>query len=415
MIWHHRPVTIELRPFEPDEFKRYFRVADMAFGGVFNEADIPVVERIAERERSIAAFEDGVMVGTAGAFSFGMTLPRGGELPVAGVTVVTVLPSHRRRGILTRMMRHQLDDVRRRGESVAILWASEGNIYQRFGYGLATVVGHFEIERSRTAYRRPVDASGRIRLVEADEARRILPPVYDEFRRTSPGALTRSAEWWESEVLYDPEHRRRGASPLFHAVHEADGEPRGYALYRIDSAWEPPGPKSTLRVREALGTTTEATADVWRYLFDVDLVAKIEASMLAADHPLLLLLAEPRRLQFTLGDGVWLRIVDVAKALEPRGYAADGALVLELTDEFCPWNAGRWRLETDGRAAHVSRTDQPPDMALDTTDLAAAYLGSFSFYDLASAGRARELQPGAIETGDRLFRTSRAPWSPGMF
>ena len=408
-------MSIELRPYEREELRRYLEVCEMAFGESMNEADIPIWEPTIERDRSLCAIDDGAMVATAGAYSFQMTIPGGRTLPATGVTMVGVLPSHRRRGILTSMMRRQLDDVRERGEAIAILWASEGSIYQRFGYGLATVTGRIQVDRSRTVYRRQTQPEGRVRLIEHDEAVGLLPQIYDRFRVTSPGALTRTPPWWLAGPLYDAPHARRGAGPLFRAVYEVDGRADGYALYRIKSSWDFAGALSTLVVREAIGVTPAAVADLWRFLFDVDLVAQIEADNIQADNALLLLVAEPRRLRFTLGDGVWLRLVDVAGALGPRSYGAEGDLTFDLTDDFCPWNAGRWRLRATPDGGVVERTSGEPDLALDTTDLAAAYLGAFSFSDLVRARRVAELVPGAVARADALFRSDRAPWSPGGF
>ncbi|MDQ3881430.1 MAG: GNAT family N-acetyltransferase [Chloroflexota bacterium] len=408
-------MSIELRPYQPDEARRYLEVCEMAFGEGVNEAGLASWLPLLERERSLCAIDDGAMVATAGIYSFSMTIP-GGELPVAAVTMVGVLPSHRRRGILTSMMRRQLEDVRGRGEPIAILWASEGGIYQRFGYGLASLIGRIQVDRARTTYRRPTPPQGRMRLIETDEAAALLPAIYDRFRRDVPGAVSRSEAWWRAGPLYDAEHVRRGAGPLFRAVYDVDGSPEGYALYRIRSGWDFAGSLSTLLVREAIGVTPSAVADVWRFLFDVDLVAQIEADRAEPDHPLLLLVEEPRRLRLTLGDGLWLRIVDVPGALTPRSYAARDALTLELEDGFCPWNAGRWRVdarEADG--VRVERTSGAPDLVLDVTDLAAAYLGAFSFSDLRHAGRVTECRPGAVARADRMFRTERAPWNPVMF
>jgi predicted acetyltransferase len=407
-------VTIDLRPYEPDEARRYLEVCEMAFGEGLNEADLATWLPLLERERSLCAIEDGAMVATAGIYSLSMTIP-GGDLPVAGVTMVGVLPSHRRKGILTSMMRRQLEDVRARGEPIAILWASEGGIYQRFGYGLASLIGRIQVDRARTTYRRPAAPRGRMRLIETDEALSVLPAIYDRFRPSTPGAVSRNEAWWRAGPLYDAEHVRRGAGPLFRAVYEVDGRAEGYALYRIRSGWDFAGSLSTLLVREAIGVTPAALADLWRFLFDVDLVAQIEAERAEPDHPLLLLVEEPRRLRLTLGDGLWLRIVDVPGALAPRSYAADGTLVFDLEDSFCPWNAGRWRLDAAGGAGRVDRAAEAPDLALDVTDLSAVYLGAFRFSDLRRAGRVTECVPGAVARADALFATDRAPWNPVMF
>lgn len=407
-------MAIELRPYEPHEQRLYLDTCELAFGEAFHEGDLPTWEPLLERERSLCAFDDGAMVATAGIYSFGMTIP-GGELPAAGVTSVGVLPSHRRRGILTSMMRRQLDDVHARGEPLAILWASEGGIYQRFGYGLATLVGRIAVEQSRAAFRQPLTPRGRLRLVDPEEAAEALPPIYERFRATSPGAITRSPAWWAAGPLYDAEHHRRGAGPLFRAVYELEGRAEGYALYRIKGSWDHIGHASTLQVREAVGLSPTAVAEIWRFLCDVDLVAEIEAQRVQPDHPLLLLVSEPRRLRLTLGDGLWLRIVDIAAALGRRSYAAEDAITFDLTDAFCPWNAGRWLLEAGEAEARVTRTEAPADLSMDTTDLAATYLGGFSFGDLVRAGRVAECRSGAVARADAIFRTDRAPWSPGMF
>lgn len=409
-----RGMSMKLRPYEPDELRRYLDVMATAFGEAFNPADTEAVEATIERERSIAAFDGKMMVATAGAFSFRLTVP-GGELPAAGVTMVGVLPSHRRRGILTSMMRRQLDDVRQRGEPIAILWASEGQIYQRFGYGLASLNGSFEIERGRTAFRVSAEASGVVRIVDSDEAKRLMPPVYERFRPERPGMFARSDTWWRWGTLHDPEHHRRGASPLFHVVWQSGTEVRGYALYRIKLEWDAAGSKSELLVREVIAVTPAATRDLWRYLFDIDLIHVIKGDQLPVDHPLLLLLAEPRRLRLTVGDGLWLRIVDMAAALGGRSYSASGRVVIELADAFCEWNSGRWALDASADGARCERTAAAADIAVEAADLGAVYLGAFGFGALASAGRVRELSPGAVARADALFATGIQPWSAGGF
>ena len=312
-------------------------------------------------------------------------------------------------------MRRQLDDVRERGEPVAILWASEGGIYQPFGYGLASLGGSIDVERSRTAFRVPFEPEGRTRLVDREEANAVFPDVFERVRAERPGFFARSAEWWELEVLADPERHRRGAGPKFYALHEVDGRAEGYTIYRIRHGWDMRVARSTLEVRELKATSTRATRELWRFVFDVDLIHAIRADHLEPDHPLLLMLAEPRRLGFTLSDALWLRIVDLPRALTARGYRAPGSVVFDVADAFCPWNAGRWRLEADEGAARVERTSDDAEIALEAADLAAAYLGAFTFAELVRAGRVAELSPGAVERADRTFATALAPWCPQVF
>lgn len=406
-------MQIEIRRFEGD-VRSWADLVWIAFGERFDEADLPVFEATHEPDRTLAAYDGDRPVGAAGIFSFSLTVP-GGELPAAGVTTVGVHPTHRRRGILRQLMRRQLDEVRDAGEPLAVLWASEGGIYQRFGYGLASLGLSFEVDRHRTAFRSPFEPAGTVRLVEREEATRLMPQIYDRYRPTRPGCYTRSAANWEAESFHDPEHDRNGASPRFYAIHETDASPDGYLAYRIFGNWGPRGAAGKLEVNELLGLDTGAERDLWRYAFDVDLMATTSAWNVPIDSPLLLWLAEPRRLGATIGDALWLRIVDVVGALEGRRYATEGELTFELSDEFMPANAGTWKLAADAHGARLARADGPAQLAFDTTDLAAVYLGTFSLSRLVRAGRARELAPGAAALADSLFATDVAPWCSKVF
>ncbi len=371
--------------------------------------------RLWEPERIIAAFDGEQPVATAGAITFRLTVP-GGEADVAGVTLVGVSPSHRRRGILRSMMRHQLDDVRARGEPLAILWASEGAIYQRFGYGLATLSGSFELARDRAAFARPAPAEGTVRLVDREAALGLFPALYDRVRVETPGMVARSEAWWRWATLHDTDRARAESGMKFFAVYEADGTVEGTAIYRVKPDWDERGPKGRLHAIEVVASTPRATCDLWSWLLGVDLVTLVCGVRAPVPHPLQLLLAEPRRLGFTVGDALWLRVVDVPAALAARTYGRAGTLVLEIRDAFCPWNAGRWRLVAgeDGRGA-VEPTTAEPDVTLGAEDLGATYLGTFRFSELARVGRVAEGTAGALHRADALFAAARAPWCSTMF
>jgi predicted acetyltransferase len=364
-----------------------------------------------ELERMHAAFDRSAIVGGAGAFSLRMTVPGGAALPTAGVTIVGVLPTHRRRGILRSMMRAQLDDVHERGEPLAALWASEETIYGRYGYGLATLALELEIPRVQAAFRPGVEQAGRVRMVDATEALALMPPVYDAVRRATPGMLERSADWWELRLLIDLPEFRFGGGPKVYAVLEIDGVAQAYALYRLHVSFGNLGPETKLQTQEVLGATPAATASIWRYLLDVDWTKTIAGRLLAVDHPLLLLLARVNLARPTISDGLWVRLVDVGAALSGRSYAGDGTVVLDVRDEFCPWNEGRWRLE----GGEAERTDAEADLALDVADLGSVYLGGFTFRQLWQAGRVEELREGAAARADAFFRTDLAPWCPEIF
>jgi len=226
--------------------------------------------------------------------------------------------------------------------------------------------------------------------------------------------FARSSEWWREYRLPDPEHRRRGAGPRFIALLELDGSPEAYAFYRVRDSWDEGFANSRLLVLEAIATTPVAVREIWRFLFGIDLVARVEASFLPVDHPLTLLVTESRRLRARIGDGLWLRILDVERALASRSYAGAGSLVLELRDEFVPDNAGAWTLEAGADGASARRGGDA-ELRLDIRDLASAYLGGFSFGRLAAAGLVEELAPGAVDRADGLFRTAQAPWCPQVF
>jgi predicted acetyltransferase len=401
-------VAVEVRHPQEDELRAAMVAGTAGFGDELKDEDFERHSKTMPLDRFYAAYDNGRPIATTGAYPFRLTIP-GGELPAGGVTWVAVLPSHRRRGILTAMMRKQLDDLHERGEPLAILWASEAPIYGRFGYGMAAPSMDMNAQRDRFAYRDDPGPTGAVRLVDRDEARDLFPPIYDAVRPQVPGFVTRTDDWWDKYRLADPEQWRRGAGVKFYAVLELDGRPAGYAMYRIKSEWEHGYSKSQLRVVEAFALSPTATRELWRFLFGIDLIERVRAGVDPAT-PLLLMTTDPRSLHLELYEGLWLRFVDLEPALAGRGYATDDHVIAEVRDDFCPWNAGRWRLGPDS-----GRTDEDPELELGVGDLASAYLGAFDFHRLAVAERVRELKPGALERATALFRTSRPPYCPEDF
>jgi predicted acetyltransferase len=356
-----------------------------------------------------AARENGRIVGGAGAFPFEMSVP-GRTVSTAGVTVVGTYPTHRRRGVLRAMMRAQLDDVHERGEPVAALFASEETIYGRFGYGMASYMGEASLPRE-AQFAVPLDARGRVRLVEKEEALELFPQVWEAVRPQIPGMLGRTRSWWEYRILFDPPDNRDGGGPKRLVVLEADDGAEGYAVYRHRPKWEDGVPVGEVEVIEAIAHDGRPTAELWRFLLDIDWAARITAWLLPVDHQLFHLLATPRRMRFRVGDGLWVRLVDVGAALSARDYATDGSVVFEVVDPFCPWNDGRWKLEDQ----EATRTRAAADLRCDVTALGTVYLGAFTFSELVRAGRVEELQPGAAARADPMFSWNRAPWCPEIF
>jgi predicted acetyltransferase len=386
-----------------------------AFGASLpTDEELASSREITEFDRSLAFFDGHEMVATAGIFTYEMTVPGGGALPCGGVTRVSVLSTHRRRGLLTAMMRRQLDDMHERGEPLAALYASEAPIYGRFGYGLGTYQAAVEIERRHAAYAKELTGSGRLSMVDVPTAVRAFTRVWDQARPNQPGILTFDERWMRAQ-LADLELHREGASPHYRVLHQTGENPSGFAMYRIKMDWDASGPNGTLRLEMLVAATAEAYAALWRHVLDVDLMARVTAEMRPVDEPLRFLLADSRQPKTRVEDGVWLRLVDVPAALAGRRYAVEGRLVLRVRDSFCPWNDGQHELIGGPAGAECKRNDATPDLALDAADLAALYLGGNRFRTLYEAGRVEELRHGGIARADAMFATDRAPWCPSHF
>lgn len=408
-------MTLPIRPATTAEFAGLARVIEHAFGEAPDEETAAHERELLEFDRTLAAFDGDAIVASAAAYSYDMTVP-GGSVPTAGVTWVSVLPTYRRRGILTALMRRQLDDIKKAGrEPIAALWASEPAIYGRFGYGAASVSVGLTVPRSANRLRAVAGTDGlRVRLVEPAESVPLVLPVYDHERGRRPGMFALSDKLQQMRN-YVPERAREGASPVRVVLVEDDADVRAYARYMTKSHWADGGPDSTVVVREVEGRDPAALATVWAYLLDIDLSARVEIRNRPVDDALLGLLVELRRAQPTLGDGIYVRIMDVGAALAARTYATPVDVVLEVRDDFCPWNAGRWRLVGDATGARCDRTEDAADVALDVREVGAAYLGGTSLHGLADAGLVTEHSPGAVRELSAALRHEPAPWCPIVF
>jgi len=397
----------------PEDLAEALKPIGHYFGWVPDAEDGERFARILPPERALAVLDDGTAVAGSGAFDFELTAPGPVPVPCAGVTVVGTFPTHRRRGLLGRLMRAQLDEVHERGIAIAALWASEEPIYGRFGYGLASMRYDMYLPRARAGLRSGTpERVGTVRLIDADEAFRALPRLYEKVRRSYPGFISRSREWWELRRLYDdPSTRPSGAGPLNIAVHELDGRLDGWTFYRIVQREEDNRFNYYLRVAEAIGLDLAATREIWRFLLEVDLMEEISMRLLPMDTPLIHLVARPSSLSLRLNTGLWVRPVDVGAALSARGFARDGRVTFDVVDAFCPWNAGTWTLE--GGTAKRSR--RRADLRLDVTSLGATYLGGFSFGQLVRAGLVEEATRGAAARADAVFASNPAPWCPEIF
>ncbi|WP_367041900.1 GNAT family N-acetyltransferase [Streptomyces sp. Je 1-332] len=409
-------MTTELRELRQEDWDEYYAALELAFGGVAEaREESELWNALVEFHRCFGAWEGGTCVGTTGAFSFRLCVPGGSLVDAAGVTMVSVAATHRRRGILTSMMRRQLDDVRAKGEFLAVLTASEPAIYGRFGYGTATFATKAEIDTSRVSLSVPAgtDDVG-LRYTKPADVHEACEELYARRVSERPGMLARQPGW-ERLGLLDPESERHGASPLQCVVAERDGELVGYARFQVKPDWDMAGPKGTVRLRDLEAADPVAYAALWRFLFGIDLTSTVEAHSRPTDDAVFHLVSDVRRCRIQVRDSLHVRLVEVAAALEARAYRTPVNLVLDVEDAFCPWNAGRWRLTGDLKGATCERTEDDADLALSVRDLGSAYLGGVSLTSLAAAGRVRELRPGALAEAATAFGSDVAPWLPHGF
>ncbi|MGW3290902.1 GNAT family N-acetyltransferase [Streptomyces sp. NPDC001002] len=406
----------DLRVLRQDDWDKWYDSLIRAFGGVPESSEEQALWRErTEIDRSIGVWDGDACVGTAGAFDFRLTVPGGAAVPAAGVTMVSVAATHRRRGVLTSMMRRQLDDVRSWGEPLAVLTASEPAIYGRFGYGVGTHHANVEVETTRVRLTVPPGTDEvSLRYVAPVDAIDACEAVYARKVAGRPGMLARVPGWERLWVL-DPESERDGASPLQCVLAERDGEVVGYARFRVKPEWEISGPKGTVIVQDTDALDPAAHAAVWRFLFGIDLTSTLTARGRPLDEAWLHMVSDLRRCGVRIRDSLHVRLVDVGAALEARTYQAPVDVVFDVEDAFCPWNTGRWRLSGDPKGASCARTEDPADLALSVRELGAAYLGGVTLGALADAGRVRELRPGALAEASLAFASTVTPWLPHGF
>ncbi|MFI1521206.1 GNAT family N-acetyltransferase [Kitasatospora cineracea] len=417
MTIRHPDLTV--RPLRAEEWESWYRTIDVAFGGVEEAPEARALWReLTEVERSLAVCEGGRTVGGAGAFSFRLAVPGGAVVPAAGVTMVGVLPTHRRRGALTALMRRQLDDVRAAGEPVAVLTASEPVIYGRFGYGPGSRKTVVSALRGKVRVHTPERRGGLVlRLADPVAELARCEELYGRLATGRPGTLVRRPGWEKLPVL-DPPADRNGYSPLQCVLAEDPdgGELLGYARYAVKPEWNERGAAGVVRVRAVQAEQPWVYARLWEFLLDLDLTERVEAYNLPVDDALLHLVSDVRHLAPRIVDGLFVRLVNLPAALEARGYPAAVDVVLEVTDAFCPWNAGRWRLTAaPGGPVTCVRTDAAAELELDVRELGAVYLGGGSLAALAAAGLVRELRPGALAPAAAAFRSGLEPWLPHGF
>lgn len=395
---------LEMRTVTADEFAKWLSAESRAHGNRL--ADDPEALRSHfDLDRTVVVLEQGNIVGGSHSRRVDMSLP-GATTTISGICNVSVQPTHTRRGVMTQMMQHQLNDFHQRDEPLAALFSTESIIYGRFGYGIGSLYERWTIERPYTAYTRPYKSRGQVFFVDPEDTPKQLPEVFQRSTKDRPGMFQREQHHWERDSRAQ-EHSQGGPGGLFYVAYEENGRIDGYATYRSTG--------TTLVVNELMAATQEATAALWRFCFDVDRMSTTEALKRPVDDPLPWMLADPRRLQRSTRDGVWVRIVDARAALELRRYLREDRLVLEVKDDTCPWNEGRFELESSPEGASCRVSSKSPDLLLNVTHLASVFMGAVSFSTLAGASLIEECTPNALLRADCMFASRYQPWSPHSF
>ncbi|MCH5674762.1 GNAT family N-acetyltransferase [Streptomyces gilvus] len=415
-----RVADIDVRPVTEGEFPEWIRAVNTGFlrPPTPSEAELEARRGQFEAGRYLGAFDGDRCVATFRSFAQEVTAVGGASVRANAVSGVTVTATHRRRGLLTRMMTGDLATAKERGDVVATLIAAEYRIYGRYGFGPATTATEWIVDIPRTGldprWSGPADGA-RVDLVDGDDVRKIGPELHDRFRRATPGAVSRGDWWWQlntGAVRLDP----KWTEPFFAAYRAPDGTLEGLVAYEVDDKWGDAGqPLDTATVRGMIATTPAAERALWYHLCSIDWVTQVKTGQRAPDDLLTDLLPDPRAARVvSQADWLWVRILDVVRALEARTYEGEGSLVLEITDR-AGHAGGRYRLEASPQGASCTPTRQSADLSLDVSELAALWLGDQSAVRLVSLGRVQEDRAGAGRSADALLRTSRRPWCPDMF
>jgi predicted acetyltransferase len=391
-------------------------LATFVSGAFLHDAEdetLDLFRLVDEPERSHVITDDGRIVGTGAVLTRDLTVP-GASLAAAHVTGVAVAATHRRRGLLTRIMTAQLQAVAEQGdEPIAVLWASEGGIYGRFGYGLACWQVQYDVVTRETSV--PAGPStGRLRQAVPRDVIDELAQVYDRAQPERPGRSSRDQRWWKF-LTADPKPWRRDMSAQRAVLYQEAGSVEGYATWRVKGGWSASGPSGEVAVNEVVATTGDAYAALWRFLLSIDLTRTVKFSFAALDEPLPHLVNNPNALETHVSPGLWVRLVDLPTALSARRYSAPVDVVMDVSDAMLPDNAGRWRLVTGAAAPRCDRTEAEPDLTMDVRALGAVYLGGISMHSLAAAGLVTERTPGTLAAASAAFGWPIAPASWEIF
>ncbi|MFB7370193.1 GNAT family N-acetyltransferase [Streptomyces sp. NPDC056222] len=414
-------MTLEVRPVVESEYPDWLRAVNTGFLRPPMVTDEEVADRLphSDLSRVLGVFDGGRVVATFRSFTQELSAVGGGALVADAVSGVTVSATHRRQGLLSRMMADDLAAAKERGDAVATLIAAEYPIYGRYGFGPATWTAEWTVDVRRAGLDprrtgRPEDG-GRIEFADGEEIRKIGPGLHRRLAGVRAGMVERDSRRWDVETGL-AFHNSPWTEPFYVVFRDEDGEPQGFAAYTCDDTWgDAKQPLNTAKVKDLIAVTPAAERALWRYLCSIDWVTTVKSGNRAPDDLLPLLLPDPRAAHITTqADMLWVRVLDVAKVLEGRTYGASGSLVLELRDA-AGLAGGRYRLDASPEGAACAPSTASADLALDIAELGTLSLGDESVVRLAALGRVEEVAPGAADRADALLRTSRRPWCPDIF
>ncbi|MEU0527368.1 GNAT family N-acetyltransferase [Streptomyces niveus] len=415
-------MAIDVRVITESDFPAWLRALNTGFLRSPSVSEENVADRRSymDTRRMRGAFDEGRCVATYRTFPQELTAVGGARLPSSAISNVTVSATHRRRGLLSRMITEDLAEAKERGDVVSTLIAAEYPIYGRYGFGPAAWITDWSIDVPRAgldprASGQP-DDGGRVDLVDGSDVKKLGPELHERLRSLRHGVISRNERWWRVLTGAATSHGAPWTEP-FHAVYRsASGEVEGLLTYKADEVWgDAKQPLNTATVLDAIAVTTAAERALWRYVCSIDWITTVRTGYRAPDDLLPLFLPDPRAARIvTQADFLWVRILDTVRALEARTYAASGTLVLNIHDR-ASLASGRYRLDTTPTATTCTPTTRSPDLTLDVRELGALYLGDESAVRLAALGTVTEENPGAASRTDALFRTSRRPWCPDVF
>lgn len=397
-----RPAVAE----EYEEFRALFAGAMM-----FDSSVDDLGRRLFEPERALVMTDGPQIIGTTQALTRDLSVP-GAVVAAAHVTGVGVRATHRRRGVMSGLISRQLREV---PEAIAVLWASEPGIYGRFGYAAAARGASYSIDLHRVGPPSERIRPDEISELPVDGAAEVLAPLLQSLQESRPGVSGRSALIWQQRLTDKPEDRGGMVARQILVHRDETGSVDGYALWRGKMQWESAGPAHQIQLEELVALDPAAYRALWQHLLTLDLAGTLEYGHAAIDEPLQQLVTNPAALNRRLNETLWLRVTDVARALEQRRYTVPVDLVLDVTDDLLPANTGRFHLTADGSTVQCRPTDAAADLSLSTTELGGAYLGGRQLAEFAATGRVTEHTPGALNLATAAFNWPVAPVSLEIF